>query len=247
MKGKSGILYKCWRLSGAVLALPLCQSSPAEAASVKGSLAAASDYVLRGVSKNQGEVALQGDVNVRFAQGWSAGVWGSQLQLQPGQHTLEFDAYLQWRHALSADLDLALSATHYSYPGDPRPVNYNYDELALSLSWRDQLYATASWSPRVNFFTSYGSQLEPNRRVYNFDVAAHRGLAAHLEALAGVGFYDPVGFDYASYTYGSAALDWHYGKWRAELAWIAVQGTNHRWYSQGEAGGPLTLSVAWRF
>jgi len=247
MNGNSEIPGKCWRLSGAALVLLLCDSLTAGAASVQGSIAAASDYVLRGVSQNQGELALQGDVNVRFAQGWSAGLWSSQLQLLPGQHTLEFDAYLQWRHALSAEFDLALSATHYSYPDDPRPISYDYDELALSLAWRDQLYATASWSPRVNFFTSYGYQLEPNRRVLNFELAAHRGLTAHLEALAGVGFYDPVGVDYASYTYGSAALDWHSGKWRAELAWIAVQGANHRWYSQGEAGGPLTLSVAWSF
>lgn len=247
MNGNSEILDKRWRLSGAAAVLLLCHSLAAGAASVQGSIAAASDYVLRGVSQNQGELALQGDVQLRFAHGWSAGVWGSQLQLRPGQHTLEFDAYLQWRHAVNADLDLALSATHYSYPDDPRPISYDYDELAVSLAWRDQLYATASWSPRVNFFTSYGNQLEPNRRVLNLELAARRGLSTHLEALAGVGFYDPVGVDYASYTYGSAALGWHYGKWRAELAWIAVQGASHRWYSQGAAGGPLTLSAAWSF
>jgi uncharacterized protein (TIGR02001 family) len=227
--------------------LSLSHSLTAGAATVGGSIGATSDYVLRGVSQSQGEPALQGDVHVRFAQGWSVGVWGSQLQLLPGHHTLELDAFLQWRHALSADLDLALSATHYSYPDDPRPVSYDYDELALSLSWRDQLYATARWSPSVNLFTTYGFHLEPDRRVLNLELAAHRGLAPHLEALAGIGFYDPVQLDYASYTYGSAGLDWHYGKWRVDLAWIAVQGADHRWYTQGKAGGPLTLSVAWSF
>ncbi len=185
MSGNTEILYHCWRLAGAALVLSLCQSLNAEAASVDGSIGVASDYVLRGVSRNQGEPALQGDVNVRFAQGWTVGVWASQLQLLPGQHTVEFDAFLQWRHALSADLDLALSATHYSYPDDPRPISYNYDELALSLSWRDQLYATVSWSPSVDLFTTYGFHLEPDRRVLNLELAAHRGLAPHLEALAG--------------------------------------------------------------
>ena len=247
MRSTSGILHRVWRLFGAALLLALCQSMTAAAASVAGSIGVASDYVLRGVSQNRGEPAIQGDVQARFAHGWSAGVWGSQLQLLPGQHTLEFDSYLQWRHALSTDLDLAVSATHYSYPGDPRPIDYAYNELGVSLAWRDQLYATASWSPNVNLFTTYGFQFEPDQRVFNFELAAHRGLAAHLEALAGVGFYDPVGLDYASYTYASAALEWHYGKWRVDLAWIAVQGADHRWYSQGEAGGPLSLSVAWRF
>lgn len=225
----------------------LVASAPAMAASIAGSIGASSDYVLRGISQNRGELALQGDVHLHFAPAWSVGMWASQVQLLPGRHSVELDGYLQWQHPLNGDFDLAVSATHYAYPNDPRPINYDYNELALALSWRDQLYATVAYAPAVNLFTSYGNIVERDRHVYTYELSAHRSLTAHLEALAGVGFYGPRDIDYASYTYGSASLGWHYGKWRADLAWIAVQRLEHRWFTQGKAGGPLTLSVAWSF
>jgi uncharacterized protein (TIGR02001 family) len=231
----------------ATLVLSLLLATRANAASVGGSIGAASDYVLRGVSQNHAEPALQGDLHLRFARDWSAGLWASQVQLLPHQHSAELDTYLQWHRALSTDFDLALTATHYAYPNDPRPINYDYDEAGVSLAWRDQLYATVSYTPAVTLFTTHGYIVERDRRVTSYELAAHRSLSAHLDVLAGIGFYEPRGLDYASYTYGSTSLAWHYGKWRADLAWIAVQGANHRWYTQGEAGGPVTLSVAWAF
>ena len=236
-------------VAGALLALLLAalRCAPAQGASLGGSIGASSDYVLRGISRNGGEPALQADLHLRFAPGWSFGFWGSQLQLLPHKHSVELDSYLQWQRPLSGDFDLALSATHYAYPSDPRPINYDYNELGVALSWRDQLYATIGYAPAVNLFTSYGNVVERSKRVYTFELSAHRSLSAHLDALAGVGFYGPRGIDYASYTYGSATLAWHYAKWRADLSWIAVQQAEHRWYTQGEAGGPLTLSVAWSF
>lgn len=225
----------------------LLASATVRAASLAGSIGASSDYVLRGISRNGGELAVQGDVHLLFTPGWSAGFWGSQVQLMRGRHTLELDSYLQWQHSLSSDFDLALSVTHYAYPHDPRPINYNYTELSVSLSWRDQIFATIGYAPDVNLFTTYGNVEQRDKRVFTYELAAHRSLSAHLDAVAGLGFYEPQHVDYGSYTYGSASLAWHYGKWRADLAWIAVQRVEHRWFTQGPAGGPLTLGVAWSF
>ena len=230
-----------------LLAACLLVTGRAGAASLAGSIGASSDYVLRGISRNGGELAVQGDVHLLFAPGWSAGLWGSQVQLRPGQHTVELDSYLQWQHALSGDFDLALGLTHYAYPNDPRPIDYNYTELSVSLSWRDQIYATIAYAPDVNLFTTYGYVEARDRQVYTYELAAHRSLSAHLDAVAGLGFYLPHYVDYGSYTYGSASLAWHYGNWRADLSWIAVQRVEHRWYTQGKAGGPLTLGLAWSF
>ena len=234
---------------GAILA-PFLAALPcvaAGAANIAGSIGASSDYVLRGISQNRGEVALQGDLHLLFAPGWSFGFWGSQVQLQPHKHSVELDSYLQWTRPLGSDFNLALSATHYAYPHDPRPIDYAYNEFAAALSWRDQLYATVGYAPAVNLFTTYGFVVERSKRVYTFELSAHRSLRAHLDALLGVGFYGPRDIDYASYTYGSASLVWHYAKWQADLSWIAVQNIDHRWYTQGRAGGPLTLSVSRSF
>jgi uncharacterized protein (TIGR02001 family) len=228
------------------LALPGV-TAVASAAQWAGSVGIASDYVLRGISINDGDPALQGDVHLRFARGWSAGLWGSEVQLRPNRHSLELDTYLQWRQPLNVDFDLGLSVTHYAFPRDPRSIGYDYSELGVSLAWREQIYATVAYSPAVNLFTTYGYIVERDKRVYTFEVAAHRSLTPHLDALVGLGFYGPRNIDYASYTYGSATLGWHYGNWRADLALIAVQGVDHRWYTQGKAGGPVTLSLSRSF
>lgn len=245
--GKRGLVAArplAWLLAAWLIALP---GAAGAGASIAGSVGASSDYVLRGISQNGGELALQGDLHLLFARGWSIGCWGSQVQLRPHQHSMELDSYLQWTRALGSEFSLALSATHYAYPHDPRPINYDYNEFAAALSWRDQLYATVAYAPAVNLFTTYGFTVERGKRIYTFELAAHRSLAAHFDALAGVGFYGPRDLDYASYTYGSASLVWHYAKWRADLSWIAVQNADHRWYNQGKAGGPLTLGLTWSF
>jgi uncharacterized protein (TIGR02001 family) len=247
MHGNHEMRNSCWHLFGIAPLLLLAHTTTADAASVGGSIGASSDYVLRGISQNRGDPALQGDLHLQFAPHWSIGFWGSQLQLLPNRHSVELDSYLQWTRPLGSDFNLALSATHYAYPHDPRPINYDYHEFTAALSWRDQLYATVAYAPSVNLFTTHGYTVEHDKRVYTFELAAHRSLCAHLDALAGVGFYGPRDIDYASYTYGSASLVWHYAKWRADLSWIAVQNADHRWYNQGKAGGPLTLSLSWSF
>jgi uncharacterized protein (TIGR02001 family) len=221
-------------------------ASSTAVAQLGGSIGVTSDYVLRGVTQSDGEPAVQADAHWNFPAGWSAGLWGSQVELAPQSDTWELDGYLQWNGALSSDLDMGATVTHYSYPSDPRPVSYEYDELSLSLLWRDQIRVVASWTPRLNLY-SYSDGLARDREVYTLEASWHRDLPDRLDLTAGVGFYDPQGLEYASYTYGDAALGWKYGHWRVNLAWVWVQDTGHRQYSSGPAGGPWVGTVAWTF
>jgi len=232
---------------GIVLSILLLWGSATAAdAAVGGLLGVTSDYVLRGVSQSDGDPAAQGEAHYRFSPGWSAGLWASQVRLRPGHVTAELDAYLQWRATLSESFDLSATATHYSYPGDPRPIGYAYDELGLSLSWRDALILAASWTPALNLY-SYTDGLARDHGVLSYEASVHRSLRSHFDLSAGAGYYDPPGLEYAAYGYGNAQLAWHYGHWRANLAWIWVQNADHRQYTPGPAGGPLAASIAWAF
>lgn len=218
---------------------------PAHAA-LGGAVTLASDYVLRGVSQSDNNPVLQGDLHWNFPVGWSAGVWASQLHTQPATADGEAAVYLQWQRAVSSDFDMGASYTHYQYLNDVRPVTYNYDELALSLAWRDQLYLAATWTPKVNLY-SVANGPAPDRNAYTFEASWHRTLASRFDFSAGVGLYDPQAVDYGSYAYGNATLGWHYGHWRANLTANWVQNAAHRQYSAGPAGGPLVATVAWFF
>lgn len=211
-----------------------------------GMLAVTSDYVVRGVSQTQGNGALQADLHWNFPRGFSAGAFASQVEFLPGKRSTEIDGYLQWHGALNADFDLGASATHYSYPGDPRPLSYDYDEFALTLAWRDQFRIAASWIPSLNLY-SYEDGLAKSRQAYTLEAGWHRDLAKWADLSAGVGFYDPVGLDYASYGYGDVTLGLKYGHWRMNLAWIWVQDSTHRQYTLGPSGGPLAVTLAFAF
>ncbi len=232
---------------GPVLLILLSGSATAAVGATPGGLiGVTSDYVLRGVSQSQGNPAVQGEAHLGFAGGWSTGVWASQVRLLPGHTSSEVDLYLQWHATLNESFDMIATATHYSHPGDPRPISYEYDELGLSLSWRDQLSIAASWTPQLNLY-SYTDGLARDHGVLDIEASLHRSLRPHFDLSAGVGYYDPPGLDYAAYGYGNAALTWHYGHWRADLAWIWVQNALHRQYASGPAGGPLAASLAWSF
>jgi uncharacterized protein (TIGR02001 family) len=237
------IRWKSLRLPGAFLALAAARGA---SAGPGGMLAVTSDYVFRGVSQTQGNGALQADLHWDFPRGVSAGAFASQVEFLPHQHSTEIDGYLQWHGALDADFDLGASATHYGYPGDPRPVSYDYNELGVSLAWRDQLRFAASWIPSLNLY-SYSDGLASHRQVFSFEAGWHRDLLPALDLSAGVGFYDPTGLEYASYGYGDLTLGLKYGHWRMNVAWIWVQDSTHRQYSLGPAGGPLTVTLAWAF
>ena len=211
-----------------------------------GSIDITSDYVLRGVSQSNGKAAWQGDAHWNFPAGWTAGVWASQVELLPQKVSWELDSYLEWRGALSPDLDLGASATYYSYPSDPRWVDYDYSELNVSMTWRDQWRMGVSWLPGITLY-SYTDGIASNRQVWTLEGSWHRDLPARLDLTLGAGVYYPPGLDYASYAYGDATLGWKYGHWRVNLAWIWAQNADHRQYTAGPGGGPLVATLGWVF
>jgi uncharacterized protein (TIGR02001 family) len=222
----------------------IATTGPAVGATAGGALAVTSDYVLRGLSQSDGGPAVQGELHWNFPSGWSSGLWASELRFAPRRASVELGAQLQWHGALSDDVDFGATLAHYGYPDDPRPVSYDYEELGVSLAWRDQVYLAASWTPSINLYsTAYG--LAKDRAVVSLETSWHRNLRPRLDLSAGLGIYDPRGIDSAAYAYGNATLGWHYGHWRAHLAWIWVQDARHRQYSGGPAGGPWALTVAW--
>ena len=244
--GQQWVALKYFPVAGMVAVVALASSGPAASATVGGSVSVSSDYVLRGVSQTNGNPSLQGEGHWRIAPGWSTGLWAAQVQLLPQRRSAEVGAYLQWHSVISDEFDLSVSATHYAYPSDPRRISYDYDELGVSLAWRDQIYLAASWTPKLNLF-SYVDGLASDKQVLTVESSVHRSLLPRWDATAGVGFYHPQNLDYASYAYGNAALAWHYGHWRADLTWFWVQNAHHRQYTLGPAGGPLAATITWSF
>jgi uncharacterized protein (TIGR02001 family) len=236
-----------FRLRCALLLAGLAGASVAPAATNPGgSIAASSDYILRGVSQNNNQPVVQLDLHLQPSDSWSAGVWASPVQPLPGRHSLEVDVYGQWRLPLGDAASATLGATWYSYPGDPRPVTYDYVEYSAGISWHDRVSLHGYYAPRATLFSS-AYRLLVHRATWSTELGFAQPLPRQYSATAGLGYYDAVGLDNAGYAYGNLAMGRDFGRIHAELSYVAVAVAAHRGYTQGPAGRPLSMSLAWRF
>lgn len=94
-----------------------------EAGEWSGSVDLVSDYVFRGISQNNRDIALQAGIEYQHPGGFYAGVWGSNVSwLSDGtddvSNSLEFDGYIGWRSELDSGIGLDFGVVQYHYPGD---------------------------------------------------------------------------------------------------------------------------------
>jgi uncharacterized protein (TIGR02001 family) len=95
-------------------------------AGTSGNITLASDYVFRGVSQTNQDLALQGGIEYAADSGVYAGSWGSNISwlsdapttLAPISSTLELDIYGGYRGKFSDAVSYDVGALYYWYPGD---------------------------------------------------------------------------------------------------------------------------------
>lgn len=233
-------------LAGVGLMLAFAAPSRAADWRPRGNILLTSDYVLRGVSQNNEQAALQLDVHLRPLDGLTLGAWASQVRLSPRRETAEINLYAQWRWLLPREFSMTAGAVYYAYPDDPRPVPYHYSEWNASLEWRGVVALSAAWMPGLKLFSpTYGAST--NRHSWSAELTASHRLPAGLVAQAGIGYFDTIGLAKAGYAYGSASATRRFGHWRTELSVFWVQDRSHRLYASGPAGGPVAASVSWQF
>ncbi|MGQ0741331.1 MAG: TorF family putative porin [Alphaproteobacteria bacterium] len=151
------------RLFWFLFAAALGAGPPAAAAewgALGASLGLSSDYRYRGISNNDRDPALQGEL-AWSAEEWHAGIWASMVDFDDGQNArLEVDVSAGRQVTLRGTI-VDLSVTYYSYPWRNRPASaprYSYVEAntSVSHSWGDlTLSSEAAWSP--NYFGETGT------------------------------------------------------------------------------------------
>jgi uncharacterized protein (TIGR02001 family) len=210
-----------------------------------GDVAIVSDYVYRGYSRSEGEPALQANIQASNNR-LTVGAWASAVRLQPHRNSSEFDLYAHWHQPLSDAFTAGFTATYYRFPGDPRPVSYNYSEFSAELDWRQRWRVEVSWSPGITLFApNYGPQgAQPS---WSTELTLSQPLRWGLMAFAGIGRFDAPQLRYAAYTYGSAGISRDLGPWHAELSYFRAASDVGRIYQLGPAGGPLVATIGWHF
>jgi uncharacterized protein (TIGR02001 family) len=211
-----------------------------------GNIGITNDYVYRGISQTAGEAALQGDVHYRFRGGWTVGAWASHADLSgENEAPSEIDLYVSRDWTLDDDWDLRITATHYTFPNDPRQSSYDYEELITSLSYKARLFTTVTWTPNLTRYSNNG--FVRNETATSYEVAAIQPLLAQVSGSLGVGYYDLPGVLRADYWFWNVGLAYSLGRAQLMLAYIDTDSTATQAFGYEVTGNRWAGSVAWKF
>jgi uncharacterized protein (TIGR02001 family) len=164
----------------------------------------ATDYVVHGVSRSQGDPVLQGKVGAYFDRGWATGITASSMNLNPGRGpNREFSAYVSNSQTLGRDWVLSGAVAHYFYSPQIPGLPYDYSEARLGLAWRDRIEGAVTVSPDYSVGTRLGVARERTSR--NFELNLSQPVGRFMTITAGAGRFEIAGRPELGLRYWSAS------------------------------------------
>lgn len=210
------------------------------------SLGATSNYVYRGISQTYGGGALQLGANYQNAFGWFAGAWGSNVDPYPGGRSFqELDLYAGVVRPLGRDFTVQGTYTHYSYPHDPRPANYDHNEISVAVAYLDLIAASVSYQPDSTSYSQLG--FAQKRSALAYEVSARWPLVKGFAATAGAGYYDLQDLFGVGYWAGNLGLSYAYRRLSVGVSRFFCDHTAALLYEDASANGAWAVSAVLRF
>jgi len=229
-------------VAGAVLLGSWCRAE----APWSASLGATSNYVYRGVSQTYNGGAVQLGANYQNPLGWFLGVWGSNVDPYPGTASFkELDVYGGYTVPLGDEFSVRGTYTHYAYPQNPLPLDYNHDEIAATLSYLDVLAATVSYQPDSSAYSDLG--VARRRRTLAYELTGRWPLGAGVALAAGAGYYDLHDQFGVGYWAGDVGLSYTYRFLTVDVGRFFSDGTVARLYEDASANGAWVVTAVLRF
>lgn len=110
------------------------ETDPPSDITISGNAAVVSDYRFRGVSLSNGNVAIQGGIDVAHSSGFYVGTWGSSLT--SGDYgALELDIYGGWSGDITDGVSADVGVLYYAYPDGLAGADLDYVEFYGSLGF----------------------------------------------------------------------------------------------------------------
>lgn len=213
---------------------------------VGGSVAITTDYVYRGVSLSRGRVAYQGGVHIQLPRQWQVGVWGSTFENRDHVGApLEATAFLAHTWTLTPDWNVRAGVMHYQYFSQSTPVDYDHDEIFVSVSFQSQLTMGLSWMPNVVRYR----YRQPTQRAAAtaIDVTWSQPLVRDWSATIGVGYYDLSSLYGTGYAYGHVGVSGAMGPIEVDLLHIDSDAHAADIYGEAVTGRRWSATARWRF
>jgi uncharacterized protein (TIGR02001 family) len=213
---------------------------------INGSIGVTSDFVYRGLSLTRGKPTAQASLDVEFPHEFYVGgfIAGADPNRGPSPNVeVDFWAGRYWRLANEFSFDLRLS--QYTYPDDPRRVNYNRSEVTGTVGYRNRLYLAAIYSPNTRALGS--SPGYDDQGIWAVEVSARHAFNDRYSLSGGLGHYDLEGVYHDSFNYWNATLTAAFSPFEIQLAYLGVDDSVEEHFSSDSVGDRVAVTLLWRF
>ena len=227
-------------------------AAPASPHTLTANVGFFTDYIFRGISYARERGAVQGGFDYSHANGFYAGVWGSNVSSDKyaiNGNTMEIDLYGGYVHTFNPDLSINVGILQFYYPTNNREGGLgssNTTELNAAVTYK---YFTLKHSyvasKYFGFVDSQGSGYTEFNVNYPVSQVAGLNLTAHVgrQFVAGSGVIADTSNSVYDYT------DWQVGVnkdfsiassagWNAGLSYIDTNADSSLWvYNDGFKSG----------
>lgn len=208
------------RVPGSIIALSALLSiawpSPAPGSELSGSITLASQYIYRGQALSDHNPAVQAGIDYEHDSGFFVGAWASTVDLPnpAGRRDAELDYYAGYHFAPDSAFSASLSLTRYSYPGQTGPIDYDYTEAVLVVTYDDR----------------YSLEMGYTDSLYGFDVPGRHAelradwpLRSAVIVSAGLGYNDTAEISTSGYRYWDLGASARFSRLTVDLRWYDNQ------------------------
>jgi uncharacterized protein (TIGR02001 family) len=226
----------------------LCCSATAAALAADtagGSLSVTNDYVYRGVSLSQGDVAVQASAYARPLSGVTIGAWGSTLsnERRPWAH-YELDLFASKSWSLDETWSTRLSLTHIAYLQGRAGNQFDHDEVAGTLSFRDRINASLVWIPNL---PTYEQNQIGHHSAQAYEITGSQPVLGVWSLYAGVGYYDLRTTYPQSYWYWNTGVAFSWQSLQLDVQHIDTDANAATLFGPQSTGSRWVASVNWHF
>jgi uncharacterized protein (TIGR02001 family) len=210
------------------------------------SLAATSDYLIRGISRSNQQAALQADVHVATDSGFIGGVFASSVQFDSGDSRgAEVSTFAGFSPRQTGPWRTKVFASYYAYLWDDSGSQYNYAELTFEAAYDNWLGFDVVYSPDAPRYLRDRGLSGVNST--SAEVNLRTPWRHHVSAAAGAGYSDlggPGGRGYAYWSVGGVA---DLSPCSISLFFVDTGANAKKLFYSQAAHDQWTATVIWRF
>jgi uncharacterized protein (TIGR02001 family) len=210
------------------------------------SLAATSDYLVRGISRSNQHAALQADVHVAFESGFIGGVFASSAQFDSGdKRSAEVSAFAGFSSRQTGPWRTKVLASYYGYLWNDSGSQYNYAELTLEAAYDNWISFDVVYSPDAPRYLRYEglTGVSSTSAEVNLRIPWRR----HFAAAAGAGYSELGGPDGRGYAYRSVGGVADFSSWSVSLFFVDTDANAKKLFYSAAAHDRWAATVIWRF